>query len=162
MLTGLRDGGWNVPVVASNAVQSYSLTAQYAPILPKSFYIYSLAWPAYASQPPGPFKSTVTKYLAAMAAVNGHPDGNTAMTYDAALLITNVFERLGTSATPDAIRSYVGGLHGYAGVSGTFDFRRGDQRGLGLDDCIVTKWDAASASWIPVSGPAGLPLGPKR
>ena len=157
-LTGLRDSGWDIPVVASNAVQSYALMNQLAALIPKNFYIYSLSWPAYALLPAGPQRDTLRSYFAALAAVGAHPDGNTAMTWDAGTIIINALQKLGPDASPDAIRSYIEGLHDYVGASGAFDFRRGNQRGLGLEDCIVATWDHAAKTWDAVSGPAGIAL----
>jgi branched-chain amino acid transport system substrate-binding protein len=154
-LTGLRDSGWDIPVVASNAVQSYALMNQLAALIPAHVFIYSLSWPAYGVLPAGPQRDILRAYFSALAAAGGHADGNTAMTFDAATLVTSALQKLGTDASPDAIRAYVENLHGYVGASGEFDFRRGNQRGLGLEDCIIATWDHAAKNWEAVSGLAG-------
>jgi hypothetical protein len=38
------------------------------------------------------------------------------------------------------------------------DFSASPQRGLGLSDVVVTRWDAAKGTWIPLSKPGGEPL----
>ena len=157
-LTGLRDSGWNVPVVASNAVQSYALMNQLGAIIPGDFSIYSLSWPAYAVLAPGRQRDALKGYFAALDATGGHADGNTAMTFDVAGIVLSALQKLGPEANPDAIRAYVEGLHDYIGASGAFDFRTGNQRGLGLEDCIIARWDGPAKAWVPISGPAGTPL----
>jgi ABC-type branched-subunit amino acid transport system substrate-binding protein len=128
---------------------------QLAALIPAHFFIYSLSWPAYGVLPAGPQRDILRAYFSALAAAGGHADGNTAMTFDAATLVTSALQKLGTDASPDAIRAYVENLHGYVGASGEFDFRRGNQRGLGLEDCIIATWDHAAKNWEAVSGLAG-------
>ncbi len=160
--TAMRDAAWDVPVLGSNAVQSYALTERYGGVMPQNYFIYSLAWPGYADLKSGALKAALTKYFAAFRAAGVHPDGNTAMTWDSASIIVGAFEKLGPDASADQVRDYVLGLHGYAGASGIFDFRSGNQRGLGLDDCIVVKWERGKKLWEPVSGPGGTALADVR
>ena len=64
----------------------------------------------------------------------------------------------GTDATPDAIRAYIEGLHGWAGINGLYDFRDGSQRGLAENTAIVIRWNGANATFEGVSKPGGAPL----
>jgi branched-chain amino acid transport system substrate-binding protein len=50
-------------------------------------------------------------------------------------------------------------IEGYAGVDGIYDFERVPQRGLDVNDAVVTLWDPAKKNWQVVSEPAGAPLG---
>ncbi|HXP94919.1 MAG TPA: ABC transporter substrate-binding protein [Candidatus Binatia bacterium] len=154
----MRDAAWDIPVLGSNAVQSYALTARYGSVMPKNYYIYSLAWPGYQRIESSELKKALGTYFRAFEAAGVHPDGNTAMTWDSTLIVVSAFQKLGTDATAEQIRDYVLNLHDYAGASGMFDFRSGNQRGLDLADCIVVKWDHAKNLWEPVSGPAGAAL----
>lgn len=160
--TAMRDSGWNVPVLGSNAVQSYALTSHYGTVMPKDYYIYSLAWPGYARMRAGPQKRALATFFSAVEAAGVHPDGNTAMAWDSAMIAVGAFQKLGLDATPEQLRDYILNLHDYPGASGTFDFRIGNQRGLGVADCIVVKWNHATGSWDPVSGPTGTPLADVR
>ena len=73
------------------------------------------------------------------------------MVWDTGMLTATALRTLGPDASPDAVRRYYAGLHDYYGASGAFDFRLGNQRGLGLADCIMVRWDAASNTWRAVS-----------
>lgn len=152
---GMRDAAWDVPVLGSNAVQSYALTQTYGASMPRNYYIYSLAWPTYKRLKAGPLKDALAVYFGAFAAANVQPDGNTAMSWDAATILLGAFRKLGFAATPDQLRDAILELHDYAGASGIFDFRSGNQRGLSLSDCIIVKWNNGKKLWEPVSGPGG-------
>jgi hypothetical protein len=39
----------------------------------------------------------------------------------------------------------------FAGISGTYNFRVGDRRGLGVGDVLVARWDPAKSVWTAVS-----------
>jgi branched-chain amino acid transport system substrate-binding protein len=45
-----------------------------------------------------------------------------------------------------------------AGVNGMYDFVAVPQRGLALDDVVITEWDAGAGKWRLMSQPAGAPL----
>jgi len=56
------------------------------------------------------------------------------------------------------LRDYLQNLVGAYSIDGRLDFKQSPQRGLSLDDVLVTRWEAAQNSWIPVSKPTGIPL----
>lgn len=154
----LRDSGWNVPVLGSSSVQSDAFVARYSSVFPQEYYIYSAAWPAYAQLKPGTYKTALGRVLKVLGAAGVRPDSNVVIAWDSAMIVVKAFEKLGFDATPEQIRDYVASLRGYAGISGIFDFPAYPQRGLGLNDAIVVKWDRATSSWDPASGRAGSDL----
>ena len=66
-------------------------------------------------------------------------------------------DRSPTTATASQIRDYIVSLHDFAGVNGVYDYRRGDQHGLGIDSVILVKWNAATGDVVAVSQPGGRP-----
>jgi branched-chain amino acid transport system substrate-binding protein len=56
------------------------------------------------------------------------------------------------------MRQYIEGLTGFAGVDGSYDFKKYPQRGLGPESSTVTTYDAKSDSWVWLSQPGGEPL----
>ena len=64
----------------------------------------------------------------------------------------------GTAATPEQLRSYIANLHGFYGISGEYDFRTGDQHGLGDDATVMLQYDPVHQNFFPVSAPGGTPL----
>jgi D-glycero-D-manno-heptose 1,7-bisphosphate phosphatase len=49
-------------------------------------------------------------------------------------------------------------LKGVPSIDGILDFPASPQRGLGLQDVVVTRWDPAKHTWVAVRQPGGQPL----
>lgn len=155
---GLVDAGWDVPLMGSNANQQAAQVVQYASILPRDYYMFSLTWAAYSRMKNGPLKSAAGAYLSALHDNGLQPDGGSVMVWDTASIIIDALRKFGTQATAVQLKGYISGLHNFAGASGMFNFSSGNQRGLGPEDCIVVRWDRATSTWIPVSGADGSTL----
>ena len=152
---GLQDAGINVPVVGANGNQSYASMAQWASILPHEYYQYAMKWPAYTSLRPGPVKSAMATMYGAFNVVGLRPDIGASGAWDPLSIVVAQLRSLPESATAQQLRDAILQLHGYAGINGFYDFRIGNQRGLGLKDCIVVRWDAGRKTFVPVSGSGG-------
>jgi branched-chain amino acid transport system substrate-binding protein len=155
---GLKDAGMDVPVVGANGNQSYAAMDQWASILPRQYYQYAMKWPLYKELRPGPIKSAMATMYKAYAVQGAKPDIGASGAWDPASIIVAQLRALPEGATAVQLRDAIAGLHGYAGINGFYDFRIGNQRGLGVNDCIVVRWDAATKTFTAVSGSAGNPL----
>ena len=58
----------------------------------------------------------------------------------------------------EQIRDYLLHLKGEAGANGIYDYEASPQRGLSLDDVLVTRWDATADQWHVVTQPGAAPL----
>jgi len=85
-------------------------------------------------------------------------DISAGLAWDPGMLVIDAYRKLGLKATPEQIRSYIAGLKDWAGINGIYDFTKMPQRGLNVDDSIVTRWDTKKNAWIIVSKPGGDPL----
>ncbi len=56
------------------------------------------------------------------------------------------------------MRDYIASLKGFAGINGIYDFSKTPQRGLDVQDAVVTLWSSAKQTWEMVSKPTGIPL----
>lgn len=158
ILRGVKDVGLSVPFVTSNANQTYEQMEQYQQFLPPTYLMYSAMWPRYASLGNGPLKDGMAPYFASMNAAGVHIDGSSNLVWDAAMIVVTALRRIGPDATPAQLRDAISTLHDYYGPTGSFDFRLGNQRGVGLGDCIMVRWDARHGRWLQVSAPGGAPL----
>lgn len=154
---GLQEAGIDVPVVGANGNQSYTAMAQWSSILPRQYYQYAMKWPAYKSLRSGPVKNAMATMYKAFAAEGLRPDVGASGAWDPLSIVVTELRALPHPASAEQLRDAILQLHGYAGINGFYDFRVGNQRGLGLKDCIVVRWDAASKNFIPVSGSGGNP-----
>jgi branched-chain amino acid transport system substrate-binding protein len=154
----MKDVGLDVPVVGANGNQTYAAMAQWASILPSRYYQYALKWPAYHTLRPGPVKSAMANVYAAFAAEGQKPDLGASLSWDPAMIVISALRALPPGASAQQVRDAILKTSGYPGMNGFYDFRIGNQRGLGLKDCIVVRWDVKAGTWLPVSGSGGAPL----
>ncbi len=154
----MKDVGLDVPVVGANGNQTYAAMAQWATILPSRYYQYALKWPAYRTMGAGPVKSAIENVYAAFAAAGAKPDLGASLTWDPAMLVIGALRTLPPGASAQQIRDHLLQTAGWAGMNGFYDFRIGNQRGLGIKDCIVVRWDPKAGTWLPVTGSAGAPV----
>jgi len=151
----IKDAGLDIPVVGANGNQSYAAMDQWASILPRQYYQYAMKWPAYRQLRPGPIKDAMATMYKAYAADGAKPDIGASGAWDPASIVIAELRTLPESATAQQLRDAILQLHGYAGINGFYDFRIGNQRGLGLNDCIIVRWQAATKTFVPVSGSGG-------
>lgn len=59
------------------------------------------------------------------------------------------------AATAAQIHDYIAQLHDWGGAQGLYDFRTGDQRGLGTDATLVDRWDPNAKDFFAASAPQG-------
>ena len=85
------------------------------------------------------------------------PTSMSGYSWDPTAIVVSAFQKLGPEATAEQIRAYIAGLQDFAGIDGTYDFRR-DQHGLGNDSAIVVKWSPAKEDIVAASRPGGKPL----
>jgi hypothetical protein len=50
------------------------------------------------------------------------------------------------------------GLQGWTGVNGPYDFRANPQRGIGVNNIVMVRWDAQAGTGVAVSKLGGQPL----
>lgn len=161
ILRGAVQAGLEIPIAVSNGNMTYAQMAQYAGFLPKTLYIPSSLWPAsgqgkFALNPAIAAKQK--QFYDAFAAAGIKPDNASVLAWDPAVIIIDALRKLGPTATATELRDYLVHLKGQAGVNGIYDFEKVPQRGLDIDDTLVTRWRPQEKRWEVESKPAGLPL----
>jgi branched-chain amino acid transport system substrate-binding protein len=154
----IAQAGLDVPVATTNGNQTYAQMQRMASFLPKQLFIPTAQWAAYDALPPGPVKDAQKKYFDAFQALGVKPDNGQSLAWDPALIVIDALRHLGVGATAAQIRAYIAGLKGFAGINGVYDFAAEPQRGLTVQQAVVTRWDPGKSAWVAVSGPAGAPL----
>lgn len=72
----------------------------------------------------------------------------------AALIVVDAYKTLGFDASAERIRAYVAGLRNWAGVDGTYDFRRAPQRGVGASNVVMVEWLSSRRAWSAAVQPS--------
>ena len=157
---GIVQAGLDVPVATTDGNMTHAQMTNYAAFLPKQLYIPSALWPAFGLKmpmDPGVVKAQEAFYKESRAA--GIPaELPSTIAWNTGSIVIDALRKLGTGVTAPQLRDYLQNLVGGFSIDGPLDFKQSPQRGLNLDDVLVTRWDPAQNSWIPVSKPTGIPL----
>jgi branched-chain amino acid transport system substrate-binding protein len=155
VLRGIRDGGLDIPVAGANSNMSYLQLEQYADFLPSQLYFPGMRAMTPEGTGAGPIKDAQARYFAAFAADHFRPDFPNNISWDPTQIIVNALQAIGPAATADQIHAYIENLHSWAGINGIYDFRGGDQRGIGEAAVVIHQWDPVKKDFVVRSRPAG-------
>jgi branched-chain amino acid transport system substrate-binding protein len=149
--------GLEVPVGTTDGNMTFAQMKQYADFLPKQLYIPAAEWVTYSTgSAKDPDVAKAQAHFAEVFKAAGQvPDVASALSWDPAVTVVEALRKLGPAATAAQLRDYLGKLKGFAGV---YDFTKDAQRGLDVDDAVVTLWNPEAKGWEPKSQPAGAPL----
>ena len=156
----VTQAGLDVPMGTTDGNMTFAQMTQYAAFLPKQLYIPAAGWAMHGTdvkRPPG-VAAAQARFEAAYKATGAEPDVAAALAWDPGSIVIDALRKLGPKATAPQVREYLSHLKGYAGVDGIYDFERVPQRGLDVQDAVVTRWMPDKKRWLPVSQPAGEPL----
>ena len=158
----LGDSGLDIPVATSKGNEVYRQMEQFAAFLPKQLYFFTSPWPAHGN-PRLKLDPAVAErqdeFFRAFQEAGVHPDQGSNQGWQPAMLVTSTLRKLGTGATAAQMQDYLQHLRGLASVSGFYDFEETPQRGLGIKNTLVSRWDPGSKQWEAVSDLGGAPLG---
>ena len=152
--------GLELPVGTTDGNMTFAQMKQYADFLPKQLYIPAAEWVTYSTasaKDPGVAKAQA-RFAELFKAAGQTPDVASALSWDPAVTLIEALRKLGPNATATELRDYLGKLSGFAGIDGVYDFTKEAQRGLTVDDAVVTLWNPDAKTWEPKSQPAGAPL----
>ena len=158
LLRGVAETGLDVPVFTSAANLTYAQMKAYGDFLPKQMLFPGSPVLVPDQLPRGAVKNSVLQFLKAFESSGIRPDIGQAIAWDPVILVIDALRKLGPSATPAQIREYVANLHGWSGISGTYDFRAVPQRGIDINQVVIVRWDPGKTTWVGVSKPGGIPL----
>jgi len=149
----IQRSGLDIPVGTTNGNMINDQMQQYASFLPKELLAGSPEWPAYAKLPAGKVKDAQKEYFDAFKGAGTKPDQGQALAWDPGLLVVDALRHKGATATASELRDYLSKLKGFVGINGAYDFPASPQRGLTVQQVVVSHWDPSALSWQLVSGP---------
>ena len=153
-----RDTAMDFPTVTSTGNLSANFFKQYGSMLPTNLYFAAVPYYAGADALGPATKTAVATMTTSLAAVGAKPDMIQISAWDPALLVVDAIRKLGTDVTAAKLRTYLNNLRGWTGVNGPYDFRTYPQRGIGVDNIIMVRWDPAASTGVVVSKFGGVPL----
>jgi ABC-type branched-subunit amino acid transport system substrate-binding protein len=156
VLHGIMDGGLaGIPIITSASNMTAKLLAPWAKTPPSQLVFNG---PPFwgSADPDRRLKDAIAEYRATYARAGQEETPNDDYGWDPAKITIAAFRAVGTAATAAQIHDYIENLHDFPGIGGLYDFRSGDQHGLGDDATVILQWDPAKMIFYPVSGPAGI------
>jgi branched-chain amino acid transport system substrate-binding protein len=157
-LRGLYEAGVRVPVYTTANNMVADQLKQYGAFLPNVLLFNGFPYQAADSLRNAAIRDRVAAFSSAFKKIGVEPAGLHVLSWDAPNIVLSALRSLGPNATPDQLRSYIANLHGFVGINGTYDFRSGDQHGLGPDAVVIVRWDPGKSDVVPVSDLGGRPL----
>lgn len=162
VLKGMIQAGLDIPVAPTTGNQIFQQVESWVSFLPPTYLQPSAIFPEHdglLTLDPRVEKVQHDMY-AALKARGLKADNNTAAPWDPALIIVAGLNKIGPGATGEQLRQYITNLTDFPGIDGLYDFKKYPERGLGPADMTVTRYDAATHSWVWLAKPGGEPLAP--
>jgi branched-chain amino acid transport system substrate-binding protein len=154
-LHGISDAGLDIPIFGSNGDMVVEQLSQYKAFTPKEL-IFSAVLPfAQSELGAGPVKDAQTVYFNAFKASGLTPNFPNTLAWDPALIVFDALRHAGATPTAGQVRDYINGLHGFAGIDGIYDFRAGDQHGIGENGVVMVRWNPGNDTFAAVSKRSG-------
>jgi branched-chain amino acid transport system substrate-binding protein len=153
-----RDAGIDLPSITSGGNMSANFFKQFGPILPTNLYFAAVPYYAGDVVNSTATNNAIANLTSALAAVNAKPDMIQISAWDPAMVMVDALRKLGPNATAAQLHDYLISLRGWTGVNGTYDYRANPQRGVGVNNVVMVRWDLAQSKGIPVSKLGGAPI----
>jgi branched-chain amino acid transport system substrate-binding protein len=154
-LHGVADAGLDIPIFASNGDMIVEQLNGYKAFMPKELLFAGVLAFAQSSLGSGPVKDAQKAYFDAFKAAGLKPNFPNTLAWDPALILLDAYRHAGDNATAAQIRDYVNNLHGFAGINGIYDFRSGDQHGVGENGVVIVRYNPSNDTFAPVSKRSG-------
>lgn len=158
VLRNLNDGGVHLPVLTSSANINRVQLDQYKAFLPPQLIFNGPIFEMQDQLRDRGLRDAVNLLFSTYKTANADLSPQSGFAWDPAVLIISGLRKLGPSATPQQLRDYLLGLHGFPGADGAYDFSIGDQHGLSADSLVFVSWDGNTRNFTLVSGPGGSAL----
>ena len=157
---GIVQAGLDIPIATTNGNMTYAQMTQYASFLPKQLYIAAPEWVQHdgvITLDPA-VEAAQKRFFDALKAAGEKADIAATLAWDPVMIVMDALNHLGADATAQQVRDYIAALKGFAGINGVYDFSKIPQRGLDVQDAVMTLWSPVAQTWQLVSKPTGIPI----
>ena len=155
LLHGLHDAGVDIPIACGNGNMIYAQLAQYASFLPKELYFPGRRSLVFDPNGPPAIRAAQQKYFDAFKAAGIRPNIAHTLAWDPAMLVLDGFRKVGLDASAEQLNEWIQHQNGWVGINGVYNYTNGSQRGLGIDDVVIDRWDPAKNDFVAVSKGGG-------
>ncbi len=158
---GAVQGGLTGPMGTTGGNMTYAQMHRFADFLPKEFYLPTAEWPVNRDPHVKLDPKVAAKQrelYAAYKEAGSRPDEGSLLGWDPATIVVDALRALPAGASAEQLHDYLIHLKGVAGADGIYDYDATPQRGLSLDDVVVTRWNVAADTWDVVTQPGASTL----
>lgn len=163
VLRSLSDAGVDLPIFTGATNIAPDFIARFKQYVPAAGLW--IVFPSYAKRDRparDPLRATIEEFYTTLEAAGLHPGAAHAFAWDEAKIVVAALRALGPGASAAQIHDWIENLHDFPGALGMYDFRTGDQHGLGTDSCYIVRYDPnapGGGDTQVVSDAGGAPLG---
>jgi branched-chain amino acid transport system substrate-binding protein len=156
----VNQAGLDIPIGTTDGNMTHAQMEQYDAFLPPQLYFPAALWiVAVERGAKGEAVSAAQRqFLASLAEAGVLPDLPAEIAWDPAMILIDALRRLGPDVTAERLRDHLAHLKDFAGANGTYDFEKEPQRGLTVENAVVTRWNRTTKHWDVLSKPTGIPL----
>jgi branched-chain amino acid transport system substrate-binding protein len=161
ILRDARQIGLDLPIATTAGNMTYAQMHNFAAFLPEKLYMPASEWPVDDDRRvtlPPPVAAKQLELYTAFRQAGQRVDEGTVVSWDPASIVVAALRALPDGATAQQLRDHLAQRQGQAGVAGIYDFVKVPQRGVSLDDVVITRWSKSADRWILASKPTGEPL----
>lgn len=151
LLRGAADAGLKIPIATTPGNLTYAQMHAYAPFMSPNLYFAAFPFVVPSSVRDRAVKQAVDAFDDAFKPLGVKPDIGQSLAWDPALFVLDAFRHLGLDATPAQIKDYLsqtGKTHSFVGVYGKYDMQAVPQRGLGIPNVEMVRWDPDRDAWV--------------
>jgi branched-chain amino acid transport system substrate-binding protein len=152
LVRNASDAGLTVPIFASSANLSYKQLAGYKTML-KELYFVAGGGAALDPRAPARQQTAQNAFFAAFKDAGVKAEYLHTLAWDPTMILIDALRHIGPEASADALRTYIGSLQNWYGITGRYDFRAVPQRGIARDGAAIYRWDAATEAITTVPLP---------
>lgn len=142
----LSNAGLNVPVVTSPSNTTETQLAQFKAFLPATLVTSGMPYQTTLKNPI--LKAAASEYLDGMKGAGLKPETMQAYAWDPMRIAITALRNLPANASAPQLHDYLETMHDVGGIWGVYDFRSGDQHGIGGKDVPYFRYDLAKGAWI--------------
>ncbi len=150
-----------MPMGTTGGNMTYAQMHRFVDFLPKEFYLPTSEWPVNGDTRVKLDPKVAAKQrelYAAYKEAGSKPDEGSLLGWDPAIIVVDALRTLPPRASAAQLHDYLVHLKGVAGADGIYDYDATPQRGLSLDDVVVTRWNPAADKWDVVTQPGSSTL----
>jgi branched-chain amino acid transport system substrate-binding protein len=155
VVRGLHDGGLTVPFCGNAANMTLVQMNSLATMLPAEMDFAALPSWVHGVRVPIGMRRAQDLYYETFNKAGIQPDGGYGSVWDMTMFAIDALRHLPPNPDAERLHGYFTKTSGWVGANGIYDFRNGNQRGVGQDGYVMAQYSPRIGNFVPISGLGG-------